>query len=157
MAQVRADLVDVYVFRRVGAAVEFLQLLRSGDRPLSRTWQAVHGRIEAGETAAAAGLRELMEECGVRPLRFWQLERVNVFFVARLDSVMCCPGFAAEIAADAPLTLSSEHTAWRWLDAQTALTGFMWPGQRDAVREITEEIVTPGPGEEHLRIALDGV
>jgi hypothetical protein len=30
----------------------------------------------------------------------------------------------------------------------------MWPGQRRAVREIVEEIVTPGAAEPHLRISL---
>jgi dATP pyrophosphohydrolase len=148
------NMVDVYAFRRVATGVEFLLLKRAPAIWLGGTWQAVHGKIEIGETAPQAALRELREETGLEPRRFWQLEFVNTFYAAEKDRILMCAGFAAEVAADAVIRLSDEHTEYRWELYEQALKCFMWPGQRRAIREIMAEIVTRGLAEPHLRIRL---
>ena len=155
MAEVSANLVDVYVFRRRGGgAVELLLLRRRPGARLGGTWQAVHGKVEAGESAWQTALRELREETGLAPTAFWQLESVNTFYMAAPDRVMLCPCFAAEVDRRATVTLSDEHTEHRWEPAERAMAEFMWPGQRQAVRELLEHIVTPSGAEPHLRIPL---
>lgn len=154
MAEVVIRIIDVYAFRQTGAGAQFLMLKRAGGGQLGGTWQAVHGKIEAGETAAAAALRELAEETGLRPARFWQLEHVNTFFDAARDAVYMCPGFAAEIAADALVQLNAEHVAFEWLGAAAASDRMMWPGQRTALREIVDVILAGHHSEPHLRIEL---
>jgi dATP pyrophosphohydrolase len=156
MPEVVSNVIDVYPFRRVEKGVEFLLLKRVAGVRLGGTWQAVHGRIEAGEAAWQAALRELKEETGLTPLGFWQIEFVNTFYLATEDRILICPCFAAEIAADVDVVLSDEHTDFRWEPVEQALETFMWPGQRRAVREILEEIVTPGRGEPHLRFVPEG-
>lgn len=151
-----ANVIDVYVFRRRGADVEFLMLKRAPGVRLGGTWQAVHGRVEPGETAVAAALRELGEETGLRPIGFWQLEYVNTFYLTDDDVVLMCPCFAAEVPPDADVTLCHESTDYRWESAERAPESFMWPGQRSAVREIMTEIITPGLAEPHMRIELQG-
>ena len=110
---IRADIVDVYVFRTAddartaadSAGVEFLQLLRSGD-PLARTWQPVMGHCEGGERAPACALRELREEVGLSAdgagqpalLAFYALEQVHPFYLAAIDAVVLSPRFAAHVA-----------------------------------------------------------
>ncbi|MFO0838579.1 MAG: NUDIX domain-containing protein [Phycisphaerae bacterium] len=152
MSQIVANIVDVYVFRRSSGGAELLLLERAAGRPLSGTWQSVHGKIEAGETAWQAALRELREETGLSPRGFWQIDYVNAFYVAADDVVSMCPCFAAEVAPAAGVILSDEHTAHRWLPIETALQELMWPGQRHALREIRDEIIQPGRAEPHLRI-----
>ncbi|MBI5863140.1 MAG: NUDIX domain-containing protein [Planctomycetes bacterium] len=152
-----SKIVDVYVFRRRGAAqagVEFLQLRRAGGGRIGDTWQAVHGTIEAGEAAWQTALRELGEETSLTPLRFWQLEHVNTFYVAAEDAVYLCPCFAAEVAPDAQVRPDDDHTAFRWLAHPDAVPHFMWPGQRQAIREIGAHILAGSDAEPHLRIAL---
>jgi dATP pyrophosphohydrolase len=153
MPAVDSDMIDVYPFRRGETGVDFLLLKRAPAIWLGGTWQAVHGKIETGETAPQAALRELREETGLRPLGFWQLEFVNTFYVAKQDRILMCACFAAEVAADAVVRLSDEHTDYRWEPYEQALRSYMWPGQRRAIREIMEEIVTPGLAEPHLRIS----
>ena len=145
-------IVDCYVFRRTPAGVEFLFLKRRPGAYLGDTWHAVHGKIEANETAWQAALRELREEAGLTPARFWQLEFVNTFYAAKWDRVLCCPGFVAEVAADAAVRLSEEHTAYRWIARDEARSAFLWPGQRAAIAEVLAEVVDAGPAERHLRI-----
>ena len=156
MPRVACEIVDVYVFRMgAGGGIEFLSLRRSAGRYLGGTWQAVHGRIEAGETAWQAGLRELREETGFVPRAFYQIDTVNTFYIAASDVVHHCPCFAAEVVADGVVVLNDEHDDFRWIPADEAGQHFIWPGQRRAVREIMEEIVARGPAVEHLRIQIN--
>lgn len=152
MPTIVSHIIDAYLFRRTPAGVEFLLLKRSPGKILAETWQSVHGKIETGETAVAAARRELHEETGLVPLRFWQLDYVNTFYVAATDQVHLCPCFAAEIASNADVRLSHEHTAYRWLPVDDAQREFLWPGQRRAIEEIRAYILTSSTAEPHLRI-----
>lgn len=154
MPEIRSDIVDVYVFRRLATQVEVLLLRRAPGGLLGETWQAVHGKIEPGETATQAALRELAEETGLHPTALWQLESLNTFYVAAGDHIQMCPGFAAEVPPDAAVRLNAEHTDSRWVPAEQAAREMMWPGQRRAIREILDEIIAASPAEPHLRIAL---
>lgn len=154
MAKVVCEIVDAYVFRRTPAGPEFLVLRRTTGTRLGGTWQAVHGKIEPGETAWQAALREIREETQLVPARLYQLEAVNTFYVAAEDAIHHCPGFAAEAAADAEVRLNHEHEAYEWLPADEAIRRYTWPGQRRAVREILAEIIAPGPSIAFLEIPL---
>jgi dihydroneopterin triphosphate diphosphatase len=146
-------IVDVYVFRRTASGIEFLQLHRRPESRIGGTWQAVHGKIEAAETAVQAAKRELAEETGLTPLGFWQLEHVNTFFVAEDDAIHLCAGFAAEVATDAAVRIDDEHDAFRWVASAEAEKTFMWPGQRQGAREILESIIDGGASEPFLRLS----
>lgn len=115
MPRIVSEIVDVYPFRRLPQRIEFLQLQRADGEVLGGTWQAVHGRIEPGERAWQAALRELAEETGLTPRRLWQVDAVNTFYEARSDCVHLCPCFAAETDPAATIRLCGEHRAWRWL------------------------------------------
>lgn len=145
MPKIASNIVDCYPFRRTSQDLEFLMLQRASDRYLGDTWHAVSGHIEAGETAQAAAIRELREEAGLEPLRLWQLQFVNTFFIAKLDTIMMCPGFAAEVDARAQVRLSVEHQAYRWVPQADAELSFLWAGQRQAVLEVVETILENAP------------
>lgn len=156
MPEIVATHIDVYVFRRYPSQdVEFLLLKRRPGKWLGETWHSVHGKVEPGEKAWQAGLRELHEETGLRPLAFWQIEFVNTFYVAKLDRILLCPCFVAEVSTEAEVTLNHEHTQFRWEPTETALQMYHWPGQRRAVQEILDEIVIPSHAEPYLRLPLE--
>jgi dATP pyrophosphohydrolase len=173
--KIRTDIVEVYVFRRrptdatsrsgehgprsgPAATLEFLQLRRRQE-PLANTWQPVMGHVESGESSVQAALRELKEETGYGPsaglLGFWQLELVNTFYIASQDAIVLCPGFAAEVAADAEPTIDAAHDAARWINRGHAGRMFLWPGQRAAVEHVVQDIASNvSPMESALRISL---
>lgn len=146
------NIVEVFVFRRQADCVEVLLLKRRPQSRVGNTWQTVQGRIEDGETAWRAGLRELAEETGLTPTAFWQLQFVHTFYVAREDAIRMCPCFAAEVPPAAGVTLSHEHTDFRWLPLEEAAREILWPGQRRAIAELHDEILAKRTCEPFLRI-----
>jgi len=152
--EIVCNIVDLYVYRIREGSPEFL-LLRRARGELAGTWQAVHGKIEAGEAAWQAALRELREETGLTPLRFFQIDAVNTFYVARHDVVHLCPSFAAQVPSNAAVILNDEHEAYEWLSPAAAVGRLPWPGQRRAVQEIVSEIIGGAGPTGHLEIPLE--
>lgn len=158
---IRTDVLDVYLFRRVGTKeeIELLQLLRASE-PLAKTWQPVMGHIEPGETATAGMWRELFEETGLAPgdarlLGAWALEGVHPYLVARLDTIFMSPRFAVEVHPDWTPTLCAEHSDWRWVALARIQEHFMWPGQLASIGELAERVLAPGSlCEDSLRLPL---
>lgn len=64
-------------------------LVRRGRPPLRREWSLPGGRIEPGETAAAAAARELAEETGLTALRLAPFTRVDVGRGRRVFRLTC--------------------------------------------------------------------
>lgn len=164
MPRIRADIVDVYIFRRwptemvgrVEVYLEFLQLFREDGR-LARTWQPVMGHIEEGETAYAAAVREMGEEVGLTKTGgelqgMWSLEQVHPYFLADTDEIVLSPRFAAEVASTWEPRLNEEHSAHRWIAGHQASRYFMWPGQVGAVKEVLELLRMGSEAEEVLRV-----
>lgn len=131
---------STYLFRKADGETQFLTLLRSRHLELGGTWQAVHGKIEPGEKASEAALREVREETGLEPVRLFVVNHVEVLYDPRADQIALVPIFAAEVLGDPKVTLSGEHERAEWCSVADALRRFIWPTQRDAIRRIVEDI-----------------
>ena len=117
MTRIAVSLVDVYVLRGAGAALECLVLRAGRGGRCPGSWETVHGHIEAGETPAQAAVRELAEETGITPLRLYNLSRVEAFYQHRMDEVALVPVFAAFVSAErrcgsGPSTSASSGSRW---------------------------------------------
>jgi dATP pyrophosphohydrolase len=119
------DMISLFVFRRTAGGAEFLLLKRAADRYMGGTWQPVSGGIHPGESASDAALRELREETGLSPLKFYQTDSVQTFYMAADDVVRHCPTFAAETATDAAVKLNNEHVAFEWVPAERFIERLM--------------------------------
>ena len=150
-----SDAIAVYVYRRRGGELEFLQLLRSATTgEYQQSWQVVYGGIEAGETAVGAAIRELREETGLFPRGMFQVEYLEMFYFQHKDYVTVMPVFGVEVSVDDAITLNDEHTASRWIAAAEVAANFMWRSQREAIAVILETLANPGPALELLTVDL---
>jgi mutator protein MutT len=154
MTTTRIALVDVYVLRGRGETLEVLLLRRARDQVRGGTWEAVHGKIDNGETPVAAARRELREEIGCEPLTFYNLSRVEQFYLHHDDEVVLIPVFVAFVAADAVIHLSGEHDTLLWLSPEAAMAQCTWPRAARALEDAVRLLGTGNAGlvEEILRL-----
>ena len=96
----------------------------------------MHGTIEPGETPVDASVRELKEETGLVPLRFYNLSRTEGFYQHRTGVLALIPVFVAFVAADSEVRLSDEHDRAEWLSPADAAPRFSWPRERRALEDI---------------------
>ena len=154
MTTVRTSLVDVYVLRGTGAAVQALALRRGPGGRCPGSWETVHGHIEAGEQPADAARRELAEETGLVAERLYNLSRVETFYQHGLDEVALVPVFAAFVAPGAAVRTGIEHDRFEWLRPAEARSRFAWPRESRALDDILALLGAgvAGPVEDVLRV-----
>jgi 8-oxo-dGTP pyrophosphatase MutT (NUDIX family) len=136
VTSVRVSLVDLYVLRGAGGALECLVLRRAPGGRCPGSWETVHGHIEAGETPAEAARRELEEETGLALERLYNLSRVETFYQHRLDEVALVPVFAAFVAPKAVVRTGIEHDRFEWLPPAQARVRFAWPREARALDDV---------------------
>jgi 8-oxo-dGTP pyrophosphatase MutT (NUDIX family) len=136
--------IEAYLFRRRRGRVEFLLIRRSPERSLAGVWQPVTGGIEPRESAMAAAAREVLEETGLAPVRWWALEHLTVYYEPAKDRVHAVPVFVGEVAWTDPVHLSHEHDRYAFLPAAAAARRVLWQTQRRSLRAVREEILARG-------------
>ncbi|MEM1314776.1 MAG: NUDIX domain-containing protein [Pseudomonadota bacterium] len=148
---VRAFLVSLAALRETEAGHEVLLMRRT--QGLAGTWCQVAGKIEAGERAWQAALRELREETGLTPRALYSADVCEQFYEAARDAITLAPVFVALVDADAQVALNAEHDAFEWLDFDAAEARVDFAGQRRVLRCIREAFVDRAPSR-HLRIDM---
>ena len=138
----RSTHVEVYLFRRRGKRVEFLLLRRVPTRPtLPGVWQPVTGKRRLRERMLAAAMREVREETGFKPKRWWALETMTIYPDVLVEAIMALPLFAAEVPAGAQVRLSREHDASKWVPAPEAARLVLWESQRRGLEAVRREVL----------------
>lgn len=153
MTSFRVAFVDVYPLRRGPAGLETLVLRRAAGGRCPGAWEVVHGSIEGDETPAAAAMRELSEETGLRPDRLYNLSRTESFYRHGADEIGFIPVFAAWVVGEP--RLSAEHDRYEWLSLPAAQGRLAWPRERRALEDIQVLLAhgDAGPLEDVLRVA----
>lgn len=132
--------VDVWPYRLLGGAAEFLLLHRVGiDGP--PFWQGVSGWIEAGEAPHLAALRELREETALEAEALFGVDAIFDLYKPRRGTVETIVPFAAQVAGGADPILSGEHDDWRWASLGEAFALLPYEPQREALRRISADLL----------------
>jgi len=149
MPEIVSDIVDVYVFRRLNARVQFLLLQRRPNVPLGNTWQSFHTQIQGYESTIEAGRRAVRELSGLTVSEVYSADHINEFFDDTRDVVVLAPVLAVNVSPQAPVTLGPELKECAWWDTNQAIARLPFAGQRWAVRHINE-LMSAGLAESQL-------
>lgn len=132
-------LIEAHIFRQIDEnQIEFLLLKRSDGEIYSGVWQMVTGSIDKNEKAYQTALREIKEETSLLPKQFWVVPNVNSFYEPKKDYICMVPVFAALVDLDCQVTISNEHSEYKWVNLEEAKKLLAWRGQRNSVDIIFE-------------------
>jgi len=141
MPKTKVKQVDSYIYRMMNNGPIYLMLKRNKNKHYAHLWQGVAGKIEKGETAWQAVIRELKEETGKTPHKIFVADHIASFYDARIDTVKMIPIFGIEVKGD-DVILSHEHSDFRWVTFDEALDLLTWKGQKAAIRTVHDEIIS---------------
>lgn len=144
MATIRVSIVDVIVLRPAEGSWQALVLRRASGKRSPGSWETVHGRMHGGELPVEAALRELREETGLIPERFYNLSRAESFYLHRTDELELIPAFCALVSPGAVCRVADEHDTSEWLATDAAMARLSWP--RD-VRSLADAMHLLGGGD----------
>jgi dATP pyrophosphohydrolase len=147
---IRTSIVCAYIFQRQKEGPRFLLLKRKSSY-MYGLWQQVAGKIESGETATQAILREIEEEIGNWPKNLYSADIVESFYDTTHNCIHMVPVFVAEIGAKDWVVLSEEHSDYKWLTVSEARELLSFTQQKISIDLIEREFVLKKPPKE-LRI-----
>lgn len=157
MPKVISDIVDVYVFRRLNAQVQFLLLQRRPDVALPHTWQAFHAQVHAGDTTLDTVHRAVRELAGLNVSDIYSADYINQFYDENRDALVLAPVFAVNVSPQAPINLADDFRDAAWYGRDEATARLPFSGQRWAVRHI-DEIMSLGEAETSIyRLDMDAL
>ncbi len=148
---IRAFIVSLFAIRRQGDGWQVLLMQRA--ESLVGAWCQVAGKLEDGETAWAAAVRELREETGLTPQTLYSADICEQFYEPDRDAITMAPVFVALIDPSEEVRLNAEHTDHRWVSFDDARALVEFGGQRRCLRWIEEEFIRRTPTA-HLQIKM---
>ncbi len=135
--EIVSTLIEAHIFRKAGDDIEFLLIKRAdNDLLFPGVWQMVTGSINENEKAFETAWREIQEETGLIPIKFWIAPNVNSFYNNIKNNINLIPVFAAQVEPNCKVTLSNEHSDYKWVNKDEAKQMLIWKGQRNSVDEI---------------------
>ena len=112
-------------------------------------WQGIAGGGEEGETALQSAGREILEETGINvKSNLMQLDSVSSLPVEHVigrflwgEDVYVIPEYAFGLeVADQEITLSREHSSYKWVSYDEAIEALKWDSNKTALWELNERL-----------------
>jgi dihydroneopterin triphosphate diphosphatase len=142
--------ISAFIVHKHAKGHAYLVIRRSGQY-LKGTWQMVSGGIQEGEKAWEAALREIHEETGLIPDKFYSADAVETFYYREKDKVAYVPVFLAIVNERKPVQLSDgEHDAFEWLPFEEARKRLLFAEQKRIIEHVHQNFVLQEPNPFHL-------
>ena len=135
MSDILVRVIDAYIFHQKSDGIKFLIMKRAKTKMYEHLWQGVAGKIEVGETAPEAAIRELKEETGFEPVRMFVADHVSKFYETHGDRINLVPVFGIEVDRE-DVKISEEHCDFKWVDFETARDTLVWKGQKEGITAV---------------------
>jgi len=144
--------IAAYICKLDAAGCQHLVIKRKSQY-LNNVWQMVSGRIEQGETGWQAALREIREETGLTPDRFYSSNLLESFYEVSQNCINLVPIFVAFIDREQTVQLSHEHSDYRWISLSEADQYLAFHHHRQNLQTL-ETLFVHNPPNEFLRIPV---
>ena len=141
---IKAPFISVYLIAHIEGEHRFLIIKRDRE-PYKNIWQPVTGSIEEGEKAWQAALRELKEETGISPDRFYSAEFIERFYEMNTEIIALSPAFVGFVDYKPEVALSAEHNEYRWATLDEAVELVEFYEQKAAFRHIQRYFIDGEP------------
>jgi len=136
MPQIVTNYIELHICHKSRDGYKFLLLKRSSDAKIyPGIWQMITGTIESHEHTKETVIRELFEETGLQPDKIYSIPRVNTFYLAISDKICMSPVFLTFVD-NTGVTISNEHTEYRWSNYEEACGLIHWPNQVESLQII---------------------
>lgn len=136
MPQIVTNYIELHICYKSETGLKFLLLKRSEKSKIyPGIWQMVTGTIESHEHTKDTLIRELHEETGLKPLNIFSIPRINTFYLAIADKICMSPVFLAFVDKT-NVTISGEHSEYKWTDFEEASKLIHWPNQVESLEVI---------------------
>jgi len=129
------------LYRKTNQKIQYLLLKRISDT--GGFWQPVTGGIEKGETKTQALKREIQEETGIKNItkiikdvhycEFWDFYKLEARQRLIKEHV-----FGVEINSNEKITISREHTEYKWCTFKEALNLLKWKENKEALKKLND-------------------
>ena len=131
--------VEVIVFRKTEENT-FLFLVMKRTLKKGGFWQPITGNVHKEESFEDAGLRELEEETGIIDIiRFIDIEYTFNFFDN--NNKIFEKVFGVEVKTDTEITISDEHTEYKWVTAEIALNQYLkYNGNKQGLKKLVAKL-----------------
>ncbi len=130
--------VEVIIFKKEKGQVLFLMLKRNPQK--GGFWQPITGNVKPNENFREAALREMREETEITKfLEIIDTEySFNFFDDGRVQHEKV---FGVRVDNKTLIKLSSEHTEFRWVNKEEALSNYLkYPGNKTGLLKLCEKI-----------------
>ena len=139
--ELKTNLVSSVVFSKRNGEIMMLMLKRIDDN----YWCNVAGKIELGESATAAVIREIAEETQLKVDKLYSADYIQQFYHAQTDQIFMAIGFVAFCAGEQPVIINHEHTEYRWCSLEQALMLAPFPNQHQFYKHVWEHYIDAQP------------
>jgi len=129
------------LYRKTNQKIQYLLLKRISDT--GGFWQPITGGIEKGETKTQALKREIQEETGIKNItkiikdvhycEFWDFYKLEARQRLIKEHV-----FGVEINSNEKITISREHTEYKWCTFKEALNLLKWKENKEALKKLND-------------------
>lgn len=130
----RISQINCIVFKKENNHYKFLLLKRRKDR--GGFWQGITGGVKQGEKDIKALKRELLEETGIS--KYKRIINLNYSFSFNLPQFgnLTENCYGVEVQNKTEIIMSPEHTEYRWLTLNKAISLLKYEANKEAFRKL---------------------
>lgn len=144
---VKSFSIAAFICRVVDGKSQYLIIKRSS-RTLHGSWQMISGKVEKGETAIDATLREIKEETGLVPAKLYSANLLEQFYDIDYDVINLVPVFIAFVDVDSNVVLNEyEHSDYKWIGVDEAEKYLIFDNQIENMQQIEKKFIKREPNQ----------